>query len=45
MTSFSRFLTTASVALLAFAAPQLSRADEFSTPQRGEIERSVRELF
>ncbi len=45
MTSFSRFLTAASVALLAFAAPQLSRADEFSGPQRGEIERIVREYL
>ena len=45
MTSFPRFLAAASVALLAFAAPQASRADEFSGPQRGEIERIVREYL
>ena len=45
MTSFSRFLTAASVALLALGAPQISRADEFSSPQRGEIERIVREYL
>jgi protein-disulfide isomerase len=45
MNSFSRLLTAASVALLAFAAPQLSRADEFSGPQRGEIERIVRDYL
>jgi protein-disulfide isomerase len=32
-------------ALLAFAAPQLLRAAEFSTPQRGEIESIVREYL
>jgi protein-disulfide isomerase len=32
-------------ALLAFAAPQASRAAEFSTPQRGEIENIVREYL
>jgi protein-disulfide isomerase len=45
MTSFPRFLAAASVALLAFAAPQASRADEFSAPQRSEVERIVREYL
>ena len=45
MNAFSRFLTTATVALLTLAAPQISRADEFSGPQRGEIERIVREYL
>ena len=45
MYSCSRLLTVASVALLALAAPQISRADEFSGPQRGEIERIVREYL
>ena len=45
MNSLSRSLIAASVALLAFAAPQISRADEFSGPQRGEIERIVREYL
>ena len=43
MTSFPRFLAAAGVALLAFAAPQASRADEFSGAQRSEVERIVRE--
>ena len=33
------------MALLAITAPQISRADEFSGPQRGEIERIIREYL
>ncbi|HEY6024862.1 MAG TPA: DsbA family protein [Pseudolabrys sp.] len=40
-----RFLAAASVALLTLAAPQTSRADEFSATQRGEVERIVREYL
>ena len=45
MTSRPRLIAAACVALLAIAAPQASRADEFSASQRGEIERIVREYL
>lgn len=45
MTSIPRFLAAACVALLALTAPQTTRADEFSTAQRGEVERIVREYL
>ncbi|HMJ42877.1 MAG TPA: DsbA family protein [Pseudolabrys sp.] len=47
MTSSPRLLAAAAslAALLAFAAPQSLRAAEFSTPQRGEIEKIVREYI
>ncbi len=46
MTSSPRIIAAAALAaLLAFAAPQASRAAEFSTPQRGEIESIVREYL
>jgi len=45
MTSFPRLLAAATVALLAFAAPQAASADEFSAPQRSEVERIVRDYL
>lgn len=47
MTPSPRLLAAAAslAALLAFAAPQSLRAAEFSTPQRGEIEKIVREYI
>jgi protein-disulfide isomerase len=45
MTSTPRFLAAACAAVLALAAPQAVRADEFSTAQRGEVERIVREYL
>lgn len=47
MTSSPRLLAAAAslAALLAFAAPQSLRAAEFSAPQRGEIEKIVREYI
>jgi protein-disulfide isomerase len=46
MTFRPRLSAAAAVAaLLAFTAPQVSRAAEFSTPQRGEIETIVREYL
>jgi protein-disulfide isomerase len=45
MISIPRLLAAASVALLALAAPQGSRADEFSANQRTEVERIVREYL
>jgi protein-disulfide isomerase len=44
MTSILR-LIAACVAVLAIAVPQASYADEFSTSQRGEVERIVREYL
>ena len=43
MTSILRLI--AAVVVLAIAVPQVSRADEFSTNQRGEVERIVREYL
>ena len=45
MTKSPRRIAAACAALLAIALPQAVRADEFSTPQRGEIERIVREYL
>jgi protein-disulfide isomerase len=45
MTSRLRLIAAVCAAFLATAAPQASRADEFSTPQKGEIERIVREYL
>jgi protein-disulfide isomerase len=45
MTSRLRLTAAAFAALLAVAAPQISRADEFSASQRGEVERIVREYL
>ena len=45
MTSRLRLLAAACAAVLALAAPQSSRADEFSAPQKGEIERIVRDYL
>ena len=47
MTTSPRLLAAATsvAALLALAAPQASRAAEFSTPQKGEIESIVREYL
>lgn len=45
MTLRPRFIVAACAALLALAAPQASRADEFSAPQKGEIERIVRDYL
>jgi len=42
MTSSPRLIAAACAALLALALPQASRADEFSAPQKSEIERIVR---
>ena len=42
MTSSPRLIAAACAALLALALPQISRADEFSAPQKSEIERIVR---
>ena len=42
MTSSPRLIAAACAALLALAVPQASRADEFSAPQKSEIERIVR---
>ena len=42
MTSSPRLIAAACAALLALAMPQTSRADEFSAPQKSEIERIVR---
>ena len=44
MTSILR-LIAACMAVLAIAVPQASYADEFSTSQRGEVERIVREYL
>ena len=45
MTSSPRLIAAVCAALLAIAVPQTSRADEFSTPQKGEIERIVRDYL
>jgi protein-disulfide isomerase len=45
MTSRLRLTGAACAALLAFAVPQASRADELSANQRGEVERIVREYL
>lgn len=45
MTSRLRLIAAACLALLAIAVPQASHADEFSTNQRGEVERIVREYL
>jgi protein-disulfide isomerase len=45
MISTSRFLAAAFAAMLAIAAPQASRADDFSTGQRSEVERIVRDYL
>jgi len=45
MTSRLRLLAAACAAVLALAAPQASRADEFSVPQKSEIERIVRDYL
>lgn len=42
MTSSPRLIAAACAALLALSLPQASRADEFSAPQKSEIERIVR---
>jgi len=45
MTSILRLTAVAYVAVLAMVAPHASYADEFSTSQRDEIERVVREYL
>jgi len=45
MTSRPRLIAAACAALLAIALPQASLADEFSTSQRGEVERIIREYL
>jgi protein-disulfide isomerase len=45
MISSPRLIAAVCAALLAFALPQASRADEFSGTQRGEIERIVRDYL
>src|SRR5664279_1791068 len=45
MTSSPRYIAAVCAALLAIAVPQASRADEFSAPQKGEIERIVRDYL
>jgi protein-disulfide isomerase len=45
MTKSPRLLAAACAALLAVAVPQASRAAEFSAPQRGEIEKIVRDYL
>jgi protein-disulfide isomerase len=45
MTSKLRILAAASAVVLTFAAPGASSADEFSKPQRDEVERIVREYL
>ena len=45
MTSKLSLIAAAFTAFLAIAAPQAVRADEFSTSQRGEVERIVREYL
>jgi protein-disulfide isomerase len=45
MISRLRLTTAAFAALLALSAPRIASADEFSTPQRGEIERIVRDYL
>jgi protein-disulfide isomerase len=45
MISRLRLTTAAFAALLALSAPRIASADEFSSPQRGEIERIVREYL
>jgi protein-disulfide isomerase len=45
MTSSLRLFAAACAAVLALALPQSSRADEFSTPQKSEIERIVRDYL
>ena len=45
MTSKLSLIAAAFTAFLAIAAPQAVRADEFSTNQRGEVERIVREYL
>src|SRR3972149_4227444 len=42
MPSSPRLIAAACAALLALAVPQASRADEFSAPQKSEIERIIR---
>ena len=45
MISTSRSIAAAFAAMLAIAAPQASRADDFSTGQRSEVERIVRDYL
>ena len=45
MTSSPRLIVASLAALLAFAAPQASRADEFSALQKADIQRIVREYL
>jgi protein-disulfide isomerase len=45
MTLRPRLLAAVCAALLAIAVPQASRADEFSSPQKSEIERIVRDYL
>jgi protein-disulfide isomerase len=45
MTSILRLIAAACVAVLPVAVPQASYADEFSTSQRSEVERIVREYL
>ena len=45
MTSRPRLVAACAALLLAVAVPQASRADEFSTSQRSEVERIVREYL
>jgi protein-disulfide isomerase len=45
MTSISRSLAAAFMAMLAVATSSASRADDFSASQRGEVERIVREYL
>jgi len=45
MTSSPRLIAAVCAALLALALPQASHADEFSAPQKGEIERIVRDYL
>jgi protein-disulfide isomerase len=45
MIKSSRRIAAVCAALLALTLPQMARADEFSKPQRGEIERIVREYL
>jgi len=45
MTTCPRFLVAACAALLVLALPHASRAEEFTAPQKSEIERIVREYL
>jgi protein-disulfide isomerase len=45
MTSSPRLIVTICAMLLIIAVPQVSRADEFSTPQKSEIERVVHDYL